>query len=516
MQRIFEKKLIIINPTQMENKPKLRVAGYARVSSDSDDQLNSFSAQVSYYNDIITNNDDWQLVDIYADEGISGTTTEKRNDFNRMIDDCRKGRIDRILTKSTSRFARNTLDTLELLRELKLLGVTVYFEKEGIDTEFTSGEMLLTVYATLSQQESESISKNCKIANRKNMEKGIYVSSSPPYGYRLIDKKLEIYEPEAEIVRRIFIEYLDGKGSYKISRDLKAENIQKKDGDTNWRQQTVRIILQNERYKGCMLMQKSYNEDILPYKKRINKGELPKYYVENTHEAIITPIQFELANIMLKERCKKINLNCSKYPLSKKISCKKCGTTYRRKPLNNVVYYVCKQHDTDKNDCNSVRITESAIYESFVRMFNKLKANSEVIVTPYLEALEKIYDIKNCKNAEISQLNLQIASLAKNIRAMSEMIKNKTLSSAIFVSEMDSYNRELVKLKQKKSKILSECESNEKIEKVEILLDILDENDYLTEFNEEIFSEMVTRIYAHNNKSVEIELIGGLKFTERL
>ncbi|WP_066460115.1 recombinase family protein [Anaerotruncus rubiinfantis] len=209
-----EREIIRIKASADTIPQKFRVAGYARVSSDSSDQLNSFSTQVNYYQRLIEKNSDWSLAEIYADEGISGVSTEKREDFNRMLSDCKKGKIDRIITKSTSRFARNTLDAISVIRELKSIGVTVYFEKEGIDTAKITGENLLTLYSLFAQEESISISQNCKKGNRMRMQSGTYVSSNPPYGYRLVDNRLQIYEPEAEIVRR--------------NQDLSAETLAKK------------------------------------------------------------------------------------------------------------------------------------------------------------------------------------------------------------------------------------------------------------------------------------------------
>jgi DNA invertase Pin-like site-specific DNA recombinase len=191
----------IIRIKATANEPaKLCVAGYARVSSDSEDQLNSFSAQVQYYTKLIEKNESWDMVEVYADEGITGVSTEKRDDFNRMVRDCHRGKIDRIITKSTSRFARNTLDTIRTIRELKGIGVTVLFEKEGIDTANITSENLLTLFALFSQEESLSISKNCKKGRRMRMSRGTFVSSNPAYGYRLVDKQLAVYEPEAQTV----------------------------------------------------------------------------------------------------------------------------------------------------------------------------------------------------------------------------------------------------------------------------------------------------------------------------
>lgn len=240
-----QKQILVVKPSIENNTCKLRVAAYARVSSNSEDQLNSFSAQVRYYRQTIEEDEQNILVDIYSDEGITGTSIEKRDDFNRLLEDCRQGKIDRIITKSISRFARNTLDSISTVRELRSLGISVYFEKENMDTGLMSGETLLTLYSAVAQQESKSISENCKMSIRFRMGNGTYVSSNPPYGYRLVNKELEIYEPEAQIVKMIFADYLNGMGANAIAKKLDKLGVKNKAGTVKWRYQTINDMLKN-------------------------------------------------------------------------------------------------------------------------------------------------------------------------------------------------------------------------------------------------------------------------------
>ena len=212
--------VIIIDPILQVRSHKLRTAAYARVSSDSDDQLYSFTAQVSYYTELIKGNEEWEFVDIYADEGITGLRMDKRDDFLRMIRDCRKGKIDRILTKSISRFSRNTRECLQIIRELKSIGVTIYFEKEHLDTAEISDEMLLTFFSGNAQQESMTISTNMRWSYQNRMKKGRFITCKAPFGYRLVDGILQIDEQEAEIVRYIFDSYLNGRSKDEIAADL--------------------------------------------------------------------------------------------------------------------------------------------------------------------------------------------------------------------------------------------------------------------------------------------------------
>ena len=249
-----KRKVITIEATEKSQDIKLRVAAYARVSSASDDQLNSFAAQNKYYTSLISAKDNWSMVDIYADEGITGTSVEKREDFKRLLADCRRGKIDRILVKSISRFARNTKECLESIRELKLLGVSIYFEKENIDTATMSGEMMTALFASFAQAESESISGNMRWSYQKRMQSGAYVPSSVPYGYTMIDGKMEIDVERARIVCEIFADYLSGLGCDTIAKSLSQHPTA--GVDRKWQRSTVSYILTTARYTGDSLWQK--------------------------------------------------------------------------------------------------------------------------------------------------------------------------------------------------------------------------------------------------------------------
>ena len=488
------------------------------ICSDSDDQLNSFSVQVHYYTKLIEKKPEWELVEIYADEGISGTSTEKRDDFNRMVEDCRKGKIDRIITKSTSRFARNTLDTIRIIRELKSLGVTVFFEKENLDTALLTSENLLTLYATFAQEESLSISQNCKKGNRMRMQRGEYVSSNPAYGYRLVNNQLEIYVPEAKIVRRIFVEYLAGKGTASIAADLMKDNIPRKNGNVKWYSTTIAFILRNERYIGDMLLQKSYNEDVIPYRKNMNCGQLPQYYVKGTHEPIISPIQFELANLLLKQNSemtkKRVRGN---HPLTGKIRCSQCESLYRRKNTNDKIYWTCRVHDTNKSYCSAERILEEQIYRAFVRMFNKLKKGQASILLPMLSQLERLREAGTRGNIELNQINKQIADLSEQSHVMVGLVSKGILDSALFISQTDELKRKIRSLKQTKARLMGENPVDGILQKTQELIDILDSGpDYIREMDESLLDEMVDHIIAYDKESIDFELINGLRLTERL
>ena len=299
-------RVITIEATEKPKDVKLRVAAYARVSSASDDQLNSFAAQNAYYTSLISSKENWSMVDIYADEGITGTSAEKREDFQRLLADCRRGLIDRVLVKSISRFARNTKECLEAIRELKSLGVGVCFEKENIDTATMSGEMMTALFASFAQAESESISGNMRWSYQRRMQSGKFITCKAPFGYRLKNGTLEIEESEAKIVRQIFDMYLSGYSKADIAGEITKLGVPTRDGNTYWQQTTISYVLQNERYSGNALLQKKYTTNTLPYQKKRNNGEKDQYFVTGSNQPIISQEVFDAVQSLMRKRAQKI------------------------------------------------------------------------------------------------------------------------------------------------------------------------------------------------------------------
>ena len=295
-------------PATIQTSKALRVAAYCRVSSDSRDQMHSYATQIRAYTKLITGHSGWELVDIYADAGLTGTRMDKRDEFNRMLEDCRKGKIDKILVKSTSRFARNTRDCLAVLRQLRQINVTVQFEDDHIDTETLTSEMMVSVFGSIAQQESMSISRNLRMSYQRRMEKGEFLTANPPLGYSLTEHcGLEINHAEAETVRWIFQSYLDGLSSEAIAKDLTDKGIRTTEGNTQWRPCSVRYILSNEKYKGDALLQKRITTDTLPFHTVKNCGKKPQYYLENSHEAIVSPEMFQSVQALLRKRGSRSN-----------------------------------------------------------------------------------------------------------------------------------------------------------------------------------------------------------------
>jgi len=294
----------VINITAENKKPKemIRLAACCRVSSDSADQLHSFAAQIRHYKDYEKTHPQYKLVDIYADEGLTGTSLEKRDEQKRLIRDCKKGKIDRVIAKSVSRFARNTQELLAMLRSLKEAGISVYFEEQDIDTDKLNMEMIVTFPGMAAQQESESISGNMRWSYKKRMESGDFNCCTPAYGYDRLDGQLVINQAEADVIRRIFDMFLQGMGIQAIASKLASEKIPRKYGYQKWSYLTVRYILNNERYIGDALLQKKYTTDTLPFKQKLNHGERTQYYVENANPPIISKEVFERVQALQKAR----------------------------------------------------------------------------------------------------------------------------------------------------------------------------------------------------------------------
>lgn len=277
------------------SKVRRRVAAYARVSTDSEEQLTSYEAQVDYYTHFIKNNPDWQFVGVYTDEGISGTNTKHRDGFNRMVQDALDGKIDLIVTKSVSRFARNTVDSLTTIRKLKEVGCECLFQKENIMTFDSKGELLITIMSSLAQEESRSISENVTWGQRKRFSDGkVSMAYGQFLGYRKgADGLPEIIPEEAEIVRRIYREFMQGQSSNAIAKELTADGIPTPGKRRVWQRATVESILANEKYKGSALLQKTFTVDFLSKKTKVNEGEVTQYYVEDSHPAIIDPMEWQ-------------------------------------------------------------------------------------------------------------------------------------------------------------------------------------------------------------------------------
>lgn len=354
------REVIQITPSMMQVQRKKRVAAYARVSMESERLMHSLSAQVSYYSELIQKNPEWIYAGVYADEGITGTLKSKRDEFKRMLEDCENGKIDIILVKSISRFARNTVDLLDTVRHLKGLGIEVRFEKENINSLSSDGELMLSILASFAQEESRSISDNVKWGTRKRFEKGIPNGRTRVFGYRWADDTLVIESDEAEIVQRIYSEFLSGSSPRKIAKNLNDDKITTING-CKWCDFNIRYILKNITYTGNMLMQKSFVDDPISKKRKKNIGELTQYFVENTHESIIGKTIFDKVQSEFITRSEN-----RKSVFAQKLKCGICGECYVRNTCGNPPYklWVCKtKKNCGCNVCGGVSIREEKLKE---------------------------------------------------------------------------------------------------------------------------------------------------------
>lgn len=376
---------------------KIKVAAYCRVSTDSDAQLESLEAQKTHYENYITSRDDWEFAGLYYDEGITGTKKDKRPELLRLIDDCKAGKVDFIVTKSISRFSRNTTDCLELVRKLLALHIPIFFEKENINTGSMESELFLAILSSMAEGESVSISENSKWSIQKRFENGTFKCSYPPYGYDWDGEQMVINPEQAAVVKEIFAALLSGKGTHDIADDLNRRSVPSKRGG-RWTATTIRGMLSNEKYVGDCLFQKTYSDS--QFIRHNNHGEQPQYMVRDHHEPIISREDFEAAQAFVKQRASEKGIvkgtekYQNRYVFSGKIICGECGDTFKRRIHSCIGYkyaaWCCNTHIEDKSKCHMLFVKDEALKLAFITMMNKLIFSHRLILKPYLEAIKNV------------------------------------------------------------------------------------------------------------------------------
>lgn len=407
------------NPISSEKKR--RVAGYARVSTDMEDQQTSYAAQCDYYTQYIQSRDDWEFVGLYSDEGITACNTFKREGFNRMIADALAGRIDLIITKSVSRFARNTVDSLSTIRKLKDNGCECYFQKENIWTFDSKGELLITIMSSLAQEESRSISENCTWGWRKRCADGkVTVPFGRFLGYdRGEDGNLVVNEEQAKIVRKIYGHFLQGRSPHCIAKLLTEEGIPTPGGKKVWGKAVVQSILTNEKYKGDALLQKVYTTDFLTKKKKKNEGEVPQYYVEGNHEAIIEPEIFDRVQLLMQARLPGKNRRSSVSIFSGKIRCGDCGGWYGSKiwhsndKYRRVIWQCNHKYDGDSK-CSTPHLEEDTIKQVFITALSILEKERDTVIAGFEEISDTAFST-DAFEAETEVLTQEVNTVAELI-----------------------------------------------------------------------------------------------------
>ena len=491
------------NTVNKEVKPKLKVAAYCRVSTDSDEQATSYEAQMEHYTNFIQKNDEWELAGIFADDGISGTNTKKREEFNRMIEECMAGHIDMVITKSISRFARNTLDCLKYIRQLKEKNIPVFFEKENINTMDSKGEVLLTIMASLAQQESESLSKNVKLGLQFRYQNGeVQVNHNRFMGYTKVENGHLIIEPsEAEIVKRIYLEYLQGASLKQIGEGLEADGILTAAGKAKWRPETIKKILRNEKYIGDALLQKTYTVDVLTKKRVQNNGIVPQYYVENDHEPIIPrdlymQVQEEMlrrANLHSGEKRKK-RVYSSKYALSSIVYCSKCGDIYRRIAWNNrgkhsIVWRCVSRVEHGPSCCDAPTVKETELQNAVVTAINKALGGKDDMLAALEENIAMVFALEDEGSIE-------------SINARLEELQQELLKRANAKQDYNDLADEIDRLREMKHNAMVENAGREGLKQriAEMKQFLAEQTERIEEYDESLVRRMVERITVYEDK----------------
>ncbi len=516
----MSKNITIIPPS--EGRPDvLRVAAYCRVSTALEEQESSYASQIRSYTELISQHEGWELVDIYADEAASGTKTDKREDFNRLLADCRKGKIDRVLVKSISRFSRNTKDCLAALRELMRLGVTVQFEKENIDTGTLTTELMVSVSGSLAQQESMSISQNIRMGYRRRMERGEFIASSPPYGYRNAGGgRLEIVPEEAEVIRWVFESYLNGQGIVTIAEEMNRRGVPKKHGEAAWIPYAVACWLRNEKYTGNTLCQKTFTTGF-PYISVKNRGEVDQFYIENSHPAIISQEIFDKVQALRKKKKAPVSAP-SKFPLTRKMICGKCGATfYRTVDRHGANNWVCSGHkDGNRNGkgaCPNLSVRERDIYTAFIRMYNKLRLHEGIILRPALDQMEALESAVQRENPAMLEVNRAIAQATEQNYKISKLRASGLLDADACAAKLAALDAQLTQLRAKRRRLLRNDDISEMADALRQTVETLHQGpEQMDEFDEELFNEMVEKIAVDIDHVLRFRLRGGFDVAEPL
>lgn len=500
----------------------LRVAAYCRVSTDSDAQLESLDAQKTHYENYINGREDWEFAGLYFDEGISGTKKEKRPALLRMIADCKAGKIDFVITKSISRFARNTTDCLEMVRKLLELNIPIYFEKENLNTSSMESELFLAILSSMAEGESTSISENNKWSIQRRFKNGTFKLSYPPYGYDWDGEQMVINPTQVDTVRWIFEQVLSGKGTHAISEELNANGIPTKKGG-RWTPTTVRGMVSNEKYTGDVIFQKTYTDS--QFNRHVNYGQKDQYAMSDHHEAIISREVFEAANALIAQRGKEKGIikgsekYQSRYCFSGKIVCGECGDTFKRRIHSTTTHkyaaWCCNTHIEDKSRCSMKYIRDDTVKAAFVTMINKLIFAHCMILKPYVETLQN-----GCTDApmrRIQQIQTLLLENAEQRETLTKLMAQGYIDQILYneenntlLSQADRYRQEMDTL----SKAIGGDGAH--VTAAKDLLRYVEKAAMLTDFDEALFENTVTRIKVLSREEIAFELKCGLTLKERM
>ena len=530
---------IVIIPAKTQEEIKkaekcLKVAAYCRVSTDEEEQKNSYQAQIEYYTDKINKNPEWQMAGIFADEGITGTQAKKRPEFLKMIRLCRQGKIDVILTKSLSRFARNTVDSLNYIRELRTLGIAVISEKENINTLTAESEMLITIMSCFAQAESESISKNVAWGIRQSFKNGnVPMQYKKLLGYKKgADGNVEIVSDEAEIVKEIYRCYLDGASLNQIADMLNNRGLTTKGSNSPYRKEVIQRILTNEKYTGDALLQKTYITDCITKKSRKNNGELPMYLVKNHHEPIISRTDFNRVQEEMARRSAKRSIAekltkteqgkySAKYALSELLICGECGSHYRRvtwtaKGFKEIKWRCINRIQYGKKNCHSSpTIDEQALHKAIISAINEFCEVKDEVAKALRESITEVLDPN--LNGSIQAAQQRIDELAHNI---DELIKLATVpeTAATAMADIEKFSEEMKTLREfietEKAKQIAVQRGSAELDAI---LKRLEKEDFtMTEYNDVAVRQLIEKVTVESKNVITVAFKGGLEIRKEL
>jgi DNA invertase Pin-like site-specific DNA recombinase len=514
---------------------QLRVAAYCRVSTDQEEQLTSYEAQMAYYTEKIMTNPKWTMAGIFADEGITGTSVKKRAEFLKMIRLCRKGKIDMILTKSISRFARNTVDCLNFVRELKELGIAVIFETENINTMKTDTEVFITMLAGFAQAQSESMSQSIRWGKRQSFKSGkVTFQYKRIYGYeRGEDDQPKVIPEQAEIVRRIFESYLAGTSVPDIKRMLEAEGIPAAKGKLQWSIGALQYMLRNEKYCGDALLQKTYVENCLSKKTKKNNGELPKYLVQNHHEAIIDRYLFDRVQAEIARRAGKRKVSektiteqsrySGRYALTELLICGNCGTPYKRvtwskRGKKKIVWRCISRLDHGTKYCKeSPTIEEETLHVAILHAINSVMSNRDKLIDILRTNLAVTLSEKSNTNVNPLVIENRIREL-EGITMELVTIAQKTGDSESYESKFTALKNEIGALRQ----TLEQCRAkqngpDELTQQIDDICDALRNAPFeITEYSNNVVRQLIDTIKVVNEDKLLIIFKGGFQMEQPL
>lgn len=509
---IIKSQRTLFDRSKSKHIDKLRVAAYCRVSTDSEEQLNSYKSQVEYYSTMVSEKADWILVDIYADEAITGTKVDKREGFQRLINDCLNGSIDMVITKSISRFARNTLDTLKYVRMLKEKNIAVMFEEEKINTLTMDGELLLVVLSSVAQQEVENISANVKKGLKMKMQRGETVGYNGclGYNYHAKDKSMTINEEEAEIVRYIFNRYVEGAGAWVIARELEAMGAKSKRGKTKWHESSIRGIIRNEKYIGDVMMGKTFTVDPISKRRLANLGEEDKVYIRNHHEPIVSKAIFYKAQEILNGRAGsrvvgeafKRKKYSRQFAFSSMLKCGFCGNSLSRRSWNagsqygKTIWHCVAHTQKGSRYCPYCKgIEEKVVEDAFIESYKIICRDNADVLDEFLSRISEIFSESKKKNELVDQLKTEQLLLKQRKSKLLDSLLDGSIDKELFDEKINEIEESIQQVEYQMSIYSKEIkEATEYEDRIEKFRKLLLKNKSIEMFDRAIFESVIKNV----------------------